>query len=145
MATLPVYPGSTPTTELNPGFGPPSFPIDQPIYDSNAPGYQSASAQYTATASTRGHVFVVLLAYLLELELDKAWHKLDVTVAEGIDELGSIRGTEMELAQVVYQTVPKATGLSLQLLEALSIKLPEALPLGKVHVATRKNLVSGRN
>jgi transposase len=96
-------------------------------------------------ASTRGHVFVVLLAYLLELELDKAWHKLDVTVAEGIDELGSIRGTEMELAQVVYQTVPKATGLSLQLLEALSIKLPEALPLGKVHVATRKNLVSGRN
>lgn len=96
-------------------------------------------------ASTRGHVFVVLLAYLLELELDKAWHKLDVTVAEGIDELGSIRGTEMELAQVVYQTVPKATGLSLQLLEALSIKLPEALPLGKIHVATRKNLVSGRN
>ena len=63
MATLPVYPGSTPTTELNPGFGPPSFPIDQPIYDSNAPGYQSASAQYTATAS----VADILDWYMAEL------------------------------------------------------------------------------
>jgi hypothetical protein len=51
MATLPVYPGLSPTTELNPGFGPPSFPLKLPIYDSNAPGYQSASAQYTAAAT----------------------------------------------------------------------------------------------
>ena len=51
IATLPVYPGATPTTELNPGFGPPSFPLTLPIYDSNAPGYQSASAQYVATAT----------------------------------------------------------------------------------------------
>jgi transposase len=96
-------------------------------------------------ASTRGHVFVVMLAYLLERELDKYWHKLDVTVAEGIDELGSIRGIEIELEQVAYQKIPEATGLSLHLLEALDIKLPEILPLRKIHVATRKNLVSERN
>lgn len=95
--------------------------------------------------STRGHVFVVMLAYLLERELDRHWHKLDVTVAEGIDELGSIRGIEMELEKVAYQKVPEATGLSQQLLEALGVKLPEVLPLKRVHVATRKNLVSERN
>jgi len=30
-----------------------------------------------------------MLAYLLERELDKYWRHLEVTVAEGIDELGS--------------------------------------------------------
>jgi hypothetical protein len=38
MATLPVYPGATPTTDFNPGFGPPSFPLEQPIYLSRSPG-----------------------------------------------------------------------------------------------------------
>jgi len=63
MATLPVYPGATPITELNPGFGPPSFPLGQPIYDSNAPGYQSASAQYSTPAS----VADILDWYMAEL------------------------------------------------------------------------------
>ncbi|TLN00130.1 IS1634 family transposase, partial [bacterium] len=45
-------------------------------------------------ASTRGHVFVVMLAYLLEQELEQYWRGLDTTVAEGIDELGSLRGVE---------------------------------------------------
>jgi transposase len=96
------------------------------------------------TASTQGHVFVVMLAYLLERELDKYWHALNITVAEGIDELGSIRGIEIELQQAAYQTVPEATGLSQQLLAALDIRLPEVLPLRQVHVATRKHLDSER-
>lgn len=96
-------------------------------------------------ASTRGHVFVVMLAYLLERDLEKYWHKLDVTVAEGIDELSSIRGIEMELEQITYQKVPEATGLSMQLLQSMGIILPKVLPLRKVHVATRKNLISERN
>jgi transposase len=95
-------------------------------------------------ASTKGHVFVVMLAYLLERELDKYWHKLDITVAEGIDELGSIRGIDIELQQAAYQTVPEAAGLSQQLLAALDIQLPEILPLRKVHEATRKHLDSER-
>jgi hypothetical protein len=62
IAALPVYPGATPTTYLNPGFGPPSFPSEQSIYVSNAPGYQSASAQYTAPAGAD-----ILGWYLAEL------------------------------------------------------------------------------
>jgi|WetSurMetagenome_2_1015567.scaffolds.fasta_scaffold42305_2 transposase len=108
-------------------------------------GLLSVQPTYVRTeASTRGHVLVVMLAYLLERELDKYWHGLDVTVAEGIDELGSIRGMEIELQQVAYQTVPRATGISQQLLAALDIQLPEVLPLRQVHVATRKKLVSER-
>lgn len=43
-----------------------------------------------AEASTRGHVCVVMLAYLVERELEQYWQGLDTTVAEGSDDLGSL-------------------------------------------------------
>ena len=95
--------------------------------------------------STRGHVFVVMLAYLVERELEQYWRGLDTTVAEGIDELGSLRGVELSIGQATCQQVPEPTGLSKQLLDAADITLPELLPLRKVHVATRKKLVSQRH
>jgi hypothetical protein len=95
-------------------------------------------------ASTRGHVFVVMLAYLLERELDKHWRHLELTVVEGIDELGSMRGTEITIGQATCQKVPEPTDLNKQLLDAAAIELPEILPLREVHVATRKKLVSER-
>jgi len=96
-------------------------------------------------ASTRGHVFGVMLAYLLEQELDKYWNELEVTVAEGIDELGSLRGVDLTIGQATCQLVPEPTGLNKQLLNAADIKLPGAIPLRKVNVATRKKLVSQRH
>ena len=95
-------------------------------------------------ASTEGHVFAVMLAYLLERELERCWRQLEVTVAEGIDELGSLRGVELTIGQATCQKVPEPTGLSRQLLDAADLKLPEVLPVRKVHVATRKKLVSER-
>jgi len=96
-------------------------------------------------ASTRGHVLVVMLAYLMERELEQYWRGLDTTVAEGIDELGSLRGTEITIGQANCQTVPEPTGLTKQLLDAADIRLPEGLPMRKVHVATRKKLISERS
>ncbi len=52
LGSLPVYPGATPTTSVDSHYGPPSFPASQPIYTGpSRPGYQSASAQYTAQAA----------------------------------------------------------------------------------------------
>ena len=95
-------------------------------------------------ASARGHVFVVMLAYLVERELEQYWRGLETTVAEGIDDLGSLRGIELTIGQATCQQVPQPTGLTKQLLDAADIKLPEVLPCRKVHVATRKKLVSER-
>jgi transposase len=109
-------------------------------------GHLKVQPTYVRTEeSTRGYVFVMMLAYLLERELDKYWRSLEVTVAEGIDELGSLRGIEVGAGQITYQRVPEATGLTQQLLAAADIILPKVLPLRKVHVATRKKLVSERN
>jgi len=91
-------------------------------------------------ASTRGHVFVVMLAYLLERELDHYWRHLNLTVSEALDELGSVRGVELTLGPATCQQVPQATGLAQQLLSSAQITLPQALPLRRVHVATRKKL-----
>ena len=94
--------------------------------------------------TTRGHVFVVMLAYLLELELEKCWHHLETTVSEGLDELGSLRAVEFTVGYVTCQKMPEPTGLSRELLDAANIKLPAALPTRKVPVATRKKLVTKR-
>lgn len=85
-----------------------------------------------------------MLAYLLERRLDKYWHHLEITVPEAIDELGSLRAVEISVGDVTCQKVPEPTELNKQLLDAARIKLPEVLPRRKVHVATRKKLVSQR-
>ena len=94
--------------------------------------------------STRGHVFVVMLAYLIERELSRCWRELDTTVAEGIDELGSLRGSIVQIGATSCQKVPQPTGLAQQLLDAAQVQLPEVLPVRKVEVVTRKKLPSRR-
>ena len=82
-------------------------------------------------ASTRGHVFVVMLAYLRERDLVKHWRHLEVTAAERIIELSSIRRTEIFIGQAICQKVPEPAGLNKQLLDAATIKLPDILPRKK--------------
>jgi len=95
--------------------------------------------------STRGHVFVVMLAYAIERELVHLWREIEATVAEGIDELGSLRGSVLRIGTTTCQKVPAPTGLAQQLLTAAEVRLPDVLPLRNVTVATRKKLVPGRN
>ena len=94
--------------------------------------------------STRGHVFVIMLAYLLERELYRCWQDMDITVAEGIDELGSLRGVEITVGKVTCQKVPRPVGLSEKLLHAAGVRLSNILPARKVVVATRKKLPTER-
>ncbi|MFC1850701.1 IS1634 family transposase, partial [candidate division CSSED10-310 bacterium] len=94
--------------------------------------------------STRGHVFVVMLAYRLERELYRSWRELNLTVEEGIDELGSLRGVELEINKTMCQRIPNPTGINKLLLDAADIRLPNVLPCRKIHVATRKNIASER-
>jgi transposase len=94
--------------------------------------------------STRGHVFVIMLAYLLERELYRCWKDLDITIAEGIDELGSLRGVEITIGNVTCQKVPRPVGLSEKLLQSAGVRLPGILPARKVVVATRKKLPTER-
>ena len=89
---------------------------------------------------TRGHVFGVMLAYKLARYLKEAWKPFDITVKEGIHELSSIDATEVIMGSTRYQTIPTPRPLGQQLLQALEVTLPEALPSRGISVATRKPL-----
>jgi hypothetical protein len=53
---------------------------------------------YVRTAEhTRGHVLVVMLAYLIRRELSQAWASLDVAVEEGLHQLQMLCSTEVQV------------------------------------------------
>jgi transposase len=96
-------------------------------------------------ANTRGHVLVVMLAYLIRRELYRAWASLDLTVEEGLEQLKTLSSMQMKVkggGGCLRLPTPRAQ--SRCLLEAANIHLPEALPHHNVRVDTRKKLPSER-
>lgn len=94
--------------------------------------------------STRGHIFVVMLAYLIERELNELWRGLETTVPEAIDQLGSLCGTIVTVHETTCQKIPKPNATVGALLDAASVRLPEVLPGPRARVATRCKLVQRR-
>lgn len=94
---------------------------------------------------TRGHAFVVMLAYLLVRELAKRWRDLDVTVQEGIDLLGTLCATRVVIkGKPGCNRIPNPAAPLQRLLDAARVTLPEALPDKGIVVATRKKLPQRR-
>jgi len=92
--------------------------------------------------STRGHVLVVMLAYMIIRILRGAWQKFDLTVEEGLKQLSTLCSMEMKVKNQALclknSFVPRER--SRQLLKALDIRMPLALPHRKVRVVTSKEI-----
>jgi transposase len=94
---------------------------------------------------TRGHVLVVMLAYLIRRELSRAWVSLDVTVEEGLHQLQTLCVTEVKVeGGGSCLRIPTPSMAAAALLKALKIRLPEALPHTETVVVTRKKLPTRR-
>lgn len=94
---------------------------------------------------TRGHVFVVMLAYCIILELARRWQHLDLTVEEGIGQLKSLCATLVCVKdEVRYNRIPKPRESLQQMLSAATVRLPEVIPHKGVTVTTKKKLPSRR-
>jgi hypothetical protein len=94
---------------------------------------------------TRGHVLVVMLAYLIRRELSRAWTSLDVTVEEGLHQLQTLCATEMKVeGGGSCLRIPTPGTAATALLKALKIRLPKALPHTEALVVTRKKLPARR-
>ncbi len=95
--------------------------------------------------STRGHVFVVMLAYMIARKLRQAWAELDLTVEEGLNQLATLCSTEVKVkGHGSCLKIPRPRENSRNLLKALNIKLPSVLPHREVTVVTRKKLKEQR-
>jgi hypothetical protein len=101
---------------------------------------------YVRTAEhTRGHVLVVMLAYLIRRDLSQAWTSLDVTVEEGLHQLQTLCSTEISIAGGgSCLRIPEPSQASLLLLKALHIQLPKLLPHLETRVVTRRKLPERR-
>ena len=94
---------------------------------------------------TRGHVFVVMLAYQIVQELANRWHEINLTVAEGINELTTLCATEVLVNdEPRCHKIPQPRPSLEQLLKAASVRLPDVLPCKGTRVATRKKLPENR-
>jgi len=101
---------------------------------------------YVRTADhTRGHVLVVMLAYLIRRELSQAWISLDVTVEEGLNQLQTLCSTEINIdGGGSCLRIPTPNPATLPLLKALKIQIPKFLPHIDTRVVTRKKLPQRR-
>ena len=92
-------------------------------------------------ASTRAHVLVVMLAYLVARRLGKAGAHLNLTVEEGLDHLKSLGAVEVgKKGGASALRIPEPAAMSSKLLSALKTKLPAVLPKSSLRVGTRKSI-----
>jgi hypothetical protein len=96
--------------------------------------------------NTRGHVLVVMLAYLMVRALRKAWAGFDLTVEEGLDSLNRLCAMEMSIkGGASFLRLPDPDKRTKGLLDALQVNLPATLPKSTVKVDTKKKLNESRN
>lgn len=93
---------------------------------------------------TRGHVFVVMLSYIIVHELRELWVEMDMTVQEAIKELSTITCDEIRLSGTSFHQIPQPRDLGATLIRLSNVSLPVALPSRNVKVATRKKLPERR-
>ena len=90
---------------------------------------------------TRGHVFVVMLSYIIIQELTKLWSEIDITVEEGIKELATIDSITIKVGDSVYNQIPNPRDLGKELLRLADVRLPDGIPYKESNVATKKKLL----
>lgn len=101
---------------------------------------------YVRLASrTRGHIFVVMLAYKIIRHLAARWITINKTVEEGIAELAQLCATVVAIADdVSYNAIPIPRPSSAELLKLAEVIMPGALPYTGTTVSTKKKLQENR-
>jgi len=95
--------------------------------------------------TTRGHVLVVMMAYMIAKQLKTAWTGLDLTPEEGVKKLASLTCTKMNIKdKATCWKIPRPRKELKELLDALGVIMPLALPHKDINVDTRKKLPNSR-
>lgn len=89
--------------------------------------------------STRAHVFVVMMAYMITRELGRLWKTIDMTVQEGLHSLSTLSVNYVKLPTGLVMTrVPQASEVNAKLLKAADVVIPTYLYANKVDIRTHK-------
>ena len=115
------------------------------VFDSSPFANSPERFANNSAINTRGHVLVVMLAYLIRRDLSQAWISLDVTVEEGLNQLQTLCSTEIKIdGKGSCLRIPTPNPATLPLFKALNIQMPKLLPHTETRVVTRKKLPQRR-
>ena len=109
-------------------------------------GHHEVRPVYVRTAAhTRAHVFIVMLAYLLLAELERAWRARDLTAQEAIAQLTTLCAQEVIIGHKAgYLQVPQPRQALRELFADCDIPPPQTLPRRQGTVATKRKLPTRR-
>ena len=92
------------------------------------------------STSTRGHVFVVMLSYMIMQELNKLWKGIEITVEEGLRHLTTLAEQKIALPDGSrISSIPTPSKQNEELLNAAGIMLPPYLAGNDITVVTYKH------
>jgi hypothetical protein len=90
-------------------------------------------------SSTRAHVLVVMLSYMITRELGRLWKDIDMTVQEGLHSLSTLTEDYVKFPNGLEMArIPQASPQNAKLLEAAGIEIPPYLLANKVDIHTHK-------
>lgn len=88
--------------------------------------------------STKGHLFITMLAHMIVRELRGAWSDMNITVQEGLRLLSLICQNSIRCSDNInINMISEPSKEASILLEALNIKLPKTIEIAQVRVVTR--------
>lgn len=93
---------------------------------------------------TRGHVFVVMLAYMISHGIGRYWEKIDFTIQEGLNELSSVDSEVIKVGSKEIARIPTPRRTAADLLKAIDVKLPKCVVSLGTKVATKRKLPERR-
>jgi hypothetical protein len=94
---------------------------------------------------TKGHAFVMMLAYKIIQHLAQCWKDFDLTVEEGLQKLATLCLLEVSVKNTAaYNQVPTPREDVAALLAAAKVTLPTVINASGVKVSTKKKLQSER-
>ncbi len=92
-------------------------------------------------SSTRGHVFVVMLAYMISRELARLWKDIDGTVQECLAELKTLTVINIKIqGKVKCSKIPTPREDIKVLIDKANVTMPELITCRKAKVATKTKL-----
>ena len=84
---------------------------------------------------TRAHVFVTMLAYMIERKLSEYWKEADLTVKEGLDALTTVITGTIEIANIKINTTIKPSGICKKLFSLAKIIAPNQIGIATAKMA----------
>ena len=92
------------------------------------------------SSSTRGHVFVVMLAYMIIQELNRLWKGIELRVEEGLKHLTTLTEQKIMFPDgLTISSIPSPSEQNEELIKAAGIILPPYLASSDIVVGTYKH------